>query len=234
MTDIAKMTDITKVFVIIAFVSATLSVKVHANVLRVNWYKIKTNKSATGYMSKTLAFSGDKFKIETKIYNYDKEGYRIHEIVSVSDKTFNPIYYEHIIKRSKNPEENITIKTTFQDNVLTKTKTTVAQTFTRQDIIPPNTILKDFLYLVLLNDDLKPKIKAYNVLDNHNEAMLPKIEHISLEEKQADNSQRITFKTSFGYTQMDKLGKIIFESNFNQSLSLVRDMEALRNYFKVL
>lgn len=212
-----------------------MSFSVKANVpLRTVWYKIKTNKSSTGYMSKTLSFNEGKFQIKSKIYNYDSQGFRIHETTAVSDKMFKPLSYEHTIKRSKNSKDNIVIKATFQDNVLSKTKTVDNQTFTRQDIIPQNTVLKDFLYLVLLNDNLNPnQTKVYNVLDNGREGIIPKIDPVFLNKKQVYSST-VLFKTSFGYTSVDKLGKIIFESNYDKTLALVRDMEALRNYFKVL
>ena len=209
-----------------------ISSNTNANTLRTTWYRIEANKTPTGYMAKTLSFDKDKFKIKSTIYNYEGQDFRIHEITSFADKTLKPLSYEHVIKRTKDSKDNIVIKAEFNNNILSKTKTLDNQTFFRQDVIPQNTILKDFLYLVSINDEISNnQIKTYNVLDNSFYKMEPKIDPVVLEEKKIYKSQNIVLlKTSFGYTQIDKLGKIIFESNFNRNISLARDMRALRNY----
>ncbi len=227
-------------FSIVFLITLVISSKTNGSIIRTSWYKIESNKKFDGYMAKSLSFKNNRFEIKNIVYDYKGSAVSTYELTSVSDKLFNPIYYEYKIKEAGASEYSTNIRAEFYNNILSKTKITNNQTFTRQDVIPENTILKEFLYMVLINDNLPAKkSKTYNVLDETFDSMIPYIRPISLKTRELYNAnagQITLLKTSYGYTQIDKLGKVIFESEFNRSIRLIRNFNitTAMNFFKTI
>ena len=189
--------------------------------LQEDWYKIDS-PNEFGYLSKKLYFNEGNFKIKKTIYLYNNSVK--HEIISISDKLFRPVYFRHIFSNSNN---KVKIEGRFFDNVLTTIKSEKGEVTSRQDFIPRNVILKEFVYLVMSNQDLNLNMKkTFNVLDEAQLDIKPLISPITLETLKfyhLSDKKIVLLKTLDGYTQIDMFGKIYYESFDDKKIVLYKN-----------